>query len=559
MRKHVVIVVAGFMLALSLFLALGACSNSSGGGGSSAAVSDLSLDSKVTAPERDAQPDTTAINEAQYTGTVAWQTADGTAHTGAFAAATVYKAIVTLTAKGGYTFSGVAANSFTYSGATVTNAAGSGVVTITFPATAAPSGNTVTAFSLDGKVTAPAQGAMPNTAAINETQYTGTVAWQREDGTAHTGAFAASTVYKAVVTLTAKSGYTFDGVAANSFTYSGATSVANNANSGIVTITFPATGDSSSDTPVNALSLNSLITAPVRDGTPDTTAINETQYTGTVAWQTSSGAAHTGAFAASTVYKAVVTLTAQSGYTFTGVAANSFTYSGATSVANNANSGIVTITFPATGAPLDVAVSAFSLDGLVTAPVRDATPNTTAINETQYTGTVAWQTAGGAAHTGAFAASTVYKAVVTLTAQSGYTFTGVAANSFTYSGATSVANNANSGIVTITFPATGAAIPPAEVPIGSPSVKLYLDGGTTALTHNGTTSITRGAGTYTVGIAAGSYTAILWRLNGNELPTARDRTSVVLSKQTAGTYQITVEATPNGGAKQSGAHSFTVQ
>jgi hypothetical protein len=48
----------------------------------------------------------------------------------------------------------------------------------------------------------------------------------------------------------------------------------------------------------------------------------------------------------------------------------------------------------------------------------------------------------------------VYKAVVSLTAKSGFTFAGVAENSFTHSGATSVANAANSGTVTITFPAT---------------------------------------------------------------------------------------------------------
>jgi hypothetical protein len=77
-------------------------------------------------------------------------------------------------------------------------------------------------------------------------------------------------------------------------------------------------------------------------------------------------------------------------------------------------------------------VSAFSLDGLVTAPVR------------------------GAAHTGAFAASTVYRAVLTLAAKSGYTFTGVVSDTFTYTGA-AVTNAANSGTVTIVFPATGAS------------------------------------------------------------------------------------------------------
>jgi uncharacterized repeat protein (TIGR02543 family) len=50
----------------------------------------------------------------------------------------VYKAVVTLAAKPGFTFSGLGADSFSYTGAaTVTNAANSGTVTVTFPATAA--------------------------------------------------------------------------------------------------------------------------------------------------------------------------------------------------------------------------------------------------------------------------------------------------------------------------------------------------------------------------------------------------------------------------------------
>lgn len=57
---------------------------------------------------------------------------------------------------------------------------------------------------------------------------------------------------------------------------------------------------------------------------------------------------------------------------------------------------------------------------------------------------------------GNFAASTVYVAKVTLIAKEGYTFTGVEENSFTYTGATSVTNAANSGVVTISFPATEA-------------------------------------------------------------------------------------------------------
>jgi hypothetical protein len=105
-----------------------------------------------------------------------------------------------------------------------------------------------------------------------------------------------------------------------------------------------------SDTKVTALALSTLVTAPVKNAAPVTTPINTTQYTGTIVWNTSADAVHTGNFAANTVYKAVVTLTAKTGFTFTGLAANAFTYTGATAVTSAANSGVVTITFPATTA-----------------------------------------------------------------------------------------------------------------------------------------------------------------------------------------------------------------
>jgi hypothetical protein len=416
----------------------------------------------------------------------------------------------------------------------------------------------VTAFSLDGLVTAPVKDATPNAVAIDTAQYTGTIAWQTEGGAPHSGAFGASTVYRALITLTAKPGYTFEGVAANSFTYTGATTITNIANSGVIIIIFPTTGPDEEtpdqDTVITAFSLDSLVTAPVKDATPNAVAIDTAQYTGTIAWQTEGGAPHSGgAFAASTVYRALITLAAKPGYTFEGVAANKFTYTGATAVTNAANSGIVTIIFPATADPdQDTIVNTFSLDGLVTAPVKAALPNTKAINTAQYTGTIAWQTEGGAIHSGAFGASTVYRALITLTAKPGYTFEGVAANSFTYTGATAIANAANNGEVTITFPATADT----EVAIGNPSVTLYMEGN--PLSHNGSTTI-GGTGVFTVSIAPGTYTEIIWYLNGNEQAQARGKTSIVLTKRTAMSYLVTVEATPTGGVKNTGSHAFVVQ
>jgi hypothetical protein len=100
---------------------------------------------------------------------------------------------------------------------------------------------------------------------------------------------------------------------------------------------------------VNILTLDTKVTAPVVVEVPKTTAIDTIQYTGKVEWKTeTNGAFSGGIFAPSTVYKALVTLSVKAGYTFTGVLANSFTYTGA-SVSNSVNSGTVTITFSKTG------------------------------------------------------------------------------------------------------------------------------------------------------------------------------------------------------------------
>jgi hypothetical protein len=153
----------------------------------------------------------------------------------------------------------------------------------------------------------------------------------------------------------------------------------------------------------------------------------------------------------------------------------------------------------------------------------------------------------------------VYQAVAALTAKEGWTFDGVAANSFTYTGATSVSNAADSGTVAIVFPATEAPDPNAAIPIGSPSVKLHLDDGADPLAHNGTTAIPSGAGIFVVSITDGSYSDIAWSVNGNPAGQAQGKTSIALPKKTPGAYLITVEAAPAGGVKQSGAHTFVVE
>jgi len=202
----------------------------------------------------------------------------------------------------------------------------------------------------------------------------------------------------------------------------------------------PAAEDAATKVTVSAIA---GVTPPAMGETPVTTITATDQYTGTVTWSDSPVT-----FAASTVYTATITLTAKSGYTLTGVAADFFTVTGATSDTNPADSGVVTAVFPATGAVPPTVINIAAIVG-VTVPVYNATPVTTITATDQYTGTVTWSDSPVT-----FAPSTTYTATITLTAKSGYTLTGVAADFFTVAGTTSETNPINSGVITAVFPAT---------------------------------------------------------------------------------------------------------
>lgn len=98
-------------------------------------VTNLNMSDKLIAPVMGATPES-SITSDQYTGTVTWNTTPTK-----FLSSTAYTATVTLTAKDGYSFSGVEENAFNFIGATsITNYAGYGktlTVTIVFPQTQA--------------------------------------------------------------------------------------------------------------------------------------------------------------------------------------------------------------------------------------------------------------------------------------------------------------------------------------------------------------------------------------------------------------------------------------
>jgi hypothetical protein len=116
---------------------------------------------------------------------------------------------------------------------------------VTSPATSActvATTNTKITISAIPGVTPPKTGETPVTTIEETAQYTGTVTWSANDSPFTGSQFAVSTKYTATITLTPKTGFTLQGVAASFFTVSGTQGRATNAaSSGIVTAVFPTT------------------------------------------------------------------------------------------------------------------------------------------------------------------------------------------------------------------------------------------------------------------------------------------------------------------------------
>jgi hypothetical protein len=182
--------------------------------------------------------------------------------------------------------------------------------------------------------------------------------------------------------------------------------------------------------------------------------VSDSQYTGNVVWKvTSGGQTLGGLFEAGTAYTATVTLTAVSGWTFSGVGADGFNHTGKSGISNGANSGVVTITFPATTSIPVAPIDSVALTNVLPAPITGASP-LMSFNTGTYSGTAAWTTGGGTPVT-LFEVGTVYTATVTLYPVSGYSFP--ASLPVTHGGGSgSIANfTGEPRRGTITFPPTG--------------------------------------------------------------------------------------------------------
>ena len=212
--------------------------------------------------------------------------------------------------------------------------------------------------------------------------------------------------------------------------------------------------------------VNTDITAPATGGIPNTTATNVGNFSaGTVSWSPGDNP-----FLASTVYTATVTLTANPGFTFTGL--TTATINGQAATVTNNPDGTVDLSyqFPATTAGGGTPITFVSTN--VTAPATGGIPNTTATNGAHFTaGTVTWDP-----NDNPFLVNTEYTATVTLIASANYTFTGLISAEINGQPATVTNNQGSTVDLSYLFPATTA--PPVVRTMIAPDMSLAATGGT---------------------------------------------------------------------------------
>jgi len=299
-------------------------------------------------------------------------------------------------------------------------------------------------------VTSPVHGRTPVTAITETAQYRGTVTWSYNPVT-----FASNIQYTATINLTPKSGYTLQGVAENFFTVKGATSVSNDANSGIITAVFPSgcsitidMFDSGGDgwdraalkIEINGKVLSSNVT--IINGFTSSYTFNVTDGDSVkVYWMRGDYDAECSFIMYYTDKPPTPAFTASNNSVWSGN--NALLYRLSAKINNASGSLLGSFTVKGNSIIDIAAIKGVTIPAIAGVPVKTITDNA------QYTGTVTWN-----GNPSIFAGSTVYTATITLTPKPGSTMQGVAANFFTVAGATSVSNAANSGVVTAVFPTT---------------------------------------------------------------------------------------------------------
>jgi hypothetical protein len=443
-------------------------------------VVDYDLQHYIPIPVTAAAP-VTGANRGDVEVTVVWKDEQGGSITPPFAEGATYQAEIEVKAQPGWSFD--PARNFAYPAGSVAAqpaanpAANIRNLTVIYKTTTGPTAIT-TVGNLAVYISAPESGATA-VRSFAAGQYNGTVTWQYKDGQNWLpmpgSRFQPDTEYKAGVILYPAPGYMFDapntlGLAYNSLK-GGLDPVAVPGIQSDGSITGIGIGfDPTEEIPVSDWDLTLKVPQPVK-GSKAGTIISSVQYTGTVSWYPDTPDPAVNGFQAGEDYTATVTLTAASGYTFTGV--SSFTHGALnggniTTLSNNGDTAAFAINFPPV--PTDTTVTDLDLTARVPRPVTGDTP-VPMVFGTQYTGAVTWKITGGADLSTGFQGGTFYTATVTLSAAPGYTFTGLS-GPFTHGGASSggVSIDDNTGAlitVSIAFPATAGSVTAAAASFGS--------------------------------------------------------------------------------------------
>lgn len=343
----------------------------------------------------------------------------------------------------------------------------------------------------------------------------------------------------AIITLEAKTDYTFTGIAAGSVTVAGGTVSFGGGGpvSGGAFLVFTVTYPQLTETLASA---TATCTSPAIGEAGSSAAVaGAANYTHTsTVWSGRAG----GTFAAGETPAAIITLTAKTGYSFSaGMLPGSITVAGGT-VSYEGGQGVAagggSVTFTVTYAQLIGTLASATV--VVTAPVLGETPlNTGAVeaatSDANFTvSNVTWN--GTLASTGKFRADTAYSASIVLTSKNGYAFQ---AGAFTPTvgtalsvGTTSTVGTGigNTASFTASFTTTGALTVSSISVSNQPGQLTYFEGATLSLnglvvtaTNNDTTTAQAVFGQPEFG----DYTAA--PANGTTLTTAYNGTPVAIT------------------------------
>jgi hypothetical protein len=384
----------------------------------------------------------------------------------------------------------------------------------------------------------------PQVRTVDTAEYTGTVGWFPEHAT-----FAPGVPYRATITLTAKQGFSLTGLMVDFFTVEGATTTTNPV-TGVVTAEFPSIGaiqltitnptltlskpyDGNTTAAVTAVgTLGGVVSgdtvAVTAAAAYDSAAVgigktitvvyalggaDASKYAKPIDYTVSTGVITTKqltitgtSLTTSKPWDGNTTAVVTAVGTLGGVVSGDVVTVSATATYDLATVGTgktITVVYTLGGAdagnyvkPTNYVVTNGVITALVqidikkipgvTVPVTGAVPVATIAETAQYTGTVLWTPAltGG----GRFKNNTVYTATITLTPKAGYTLMGVHQDFFTVAGASSHANDTDSGIVTAGFDHTTGGTTLLAITDPTLTLSKSYDGNRTAAVTAGTLS-----------------------------------------------------------------------